>query len=104
MESLIGIGRSESFADLNNSDMARNLMGSSSNLFSNSGKRAFDCDFTTQFSKSTFIPLANTRNRHSFSGKSSEDPLGVTSSTKPFGIGKRTSMTYHRELNNCFDT
>lgn len=38
MESLIGIGRSESFADLNNSDFARNLLSSSSSLFSGSGK------------------------------------------------------------------
>ena len=38
MESLIGIGRSESFADLNNPDFARTLMSSSSNLFANSGE------------------------------------------------------------------
>jgi hypothetical protein len=39
MESLIGIGRSESFADLNNPDFARNLLSSSSSLFSGSGNK-----------------------------------------------------------------
>lgn len=33
MENLIGIGRSESYVDLNNPDFARTLMSSSSNLF-----------------------------------------------------------------------
>lgn len=42
MESLIGIGRSESFADINNTDFARTLLGSSSNLFASSGEKAFN--------------------------------------------------------------
>lgn len=33
MENLIGIGRSESYVDLNNPDFARTLMSSSGNLF-----------------------------------------------------------------------
>lgn len=33
MENLIGIGRSESYVDLNNPDFARTLMNSSGNLF-----------------------------------------------------------------------
>lgn len=39
MESLIGIGRSESFADLNNPDFARSLLSSSSSLYANSGEK-----------------------------------------------------------------
>lgn len=39
MESLIGIGRSESFADLNNPDFARTLLSSSGGLFGNSGDK-----------------------------------------------------------------
>ena len=40
MESLINIGRSESYADLNNPDfgIARSFMNSSSSLFSGSGE------------------------------------------------------------------
>lgn len=34
MESLSGIGRSESFAELNNPEFSRTLMGSTGNLFS----------------------------------------------------------------------
>lgn len=43
MESLINIGRSESYADLNNPDfgIARSFMNSSSSLFSGSGE--FHC-------------------------------------------------------------
>lgn len=33
MENLMGIGRSESYVDLNNSDFAKSLLNSSSNLF-----------------------------------------------------------------------
>lgn len=33
MENLIGIGRSESYVDLNNPDFARSLLSSSGNLF-----------------------------------------------------------------------
>jgi hypothetical protein len=33
MENLIGIGRSESYVDLNNPDFARTLMSSTGNLF-----------------------------------------------------------------------
>lgn len=39
MESLIGIGRSESFADLNNPDFARSLLSSTSSLYANSGEK-----------------------------------------------------------------
>lgn len=39
MESLIGIGRSESYADLNNPDFARTLLSSSNNLFGGSGEK-----------------------------------------------------------------
>lgn len=39
MESLIGIGRSESFADLNNSDFARSLLTSSTSLYGIAGEQ-----------------------------------------------------------------
>lgn len=41
MESLINIGRSESFADLNNPDfgIARSIMNSQNSLFINSGMK-----------------------------------------------------------------
>jgi hypothetical protein len=87
MESLIGIGRSESFADLNNPDFARNLLGSSSNLYTSSGEKSSS-------TWETFTPnnqsTGNTRGRHSFSGKSSaEDPLNATANGgKPFGISE----------------
>lgn len=64
MESLIGIGRSESFVELNNQTVS-----STYSLFSTPG---------------------NTRSRQSFSGKSSaEDPLNANLNIgKPFGMGK----------------
>ncbi|CRK92708.1 CLUMA_CG006254, isoform A [Clunio marinus] len=79
MESLIGIGRSESFVDLNNSELTRTLLNSSANFFTSSG--------------------GNGRNRHSFSGKSSTEDgavANVTGSGKPFGIASpaNTKMTH----------
>ncbi|XP_070494506.1 kinesin-like protein KIF13A isoform X4 [Chironomus tepperi] len=73
MENLIGIGRSESYVDLNNSDFAKTLLGSSNNLFAAS--------------------TGNARGRHSFSGKSTtEDPLNANS--KPsFGLGSITILS-----------
>lgn len=89
MESLIGIGRSESFADLNNPDFARNLLSSGNLLLT-----PF-CPLNNKKANNSLI--GNTRGRHSFSGKSSvEDPLGAT--TKPFGIGKRHAFQYHIKL------
>ncbi|KAG5679191.1 hypothetical protein PVAND_008778 [Polypedilum vanderplanki] len=80
MENLMtGIGRSESYVDLNNPEFARTIMNSSGNLFAaaNSG--------------------GNTRGgRHSFSGKSStEDPLNANG--KPFGLASpANSKLAHR--------
>lgn len=101
MENLIGIGRSESFADLN---FAKNIIGSSSNLMSTSGDCRYhyhDDDlfnskteegkkFLSIFHFSPFTSTAgNARNRHSFSGKSSaEENNFTTTSSKPFGMSK----------------
>lgn len=67
MENLIGIGRSESYVDLNNPEFARTLMSSTGNLFVAAAAAA------------------------SFSGKSStEDPLNAAAvnNVKPFGLGE----------------
>lgn len=91
MESLIGIGRSESFADLNNSDLARNLLSSSSSLFGGSGENErFAISLMENFIAVKNRSTGNARGRHSFSGKSSvEDPLNATANGgKPFGISE----------------
>lgn len=88
MESLIGIGRSESYADLNNPDFTRNLLSSSSSLFAGPGEINFK-HIQENYDSKNFA--GNARGRHSFSGKSSvEDPLNAAAAncTKSFGIGK----------------
>lgn len=89
MESLIGIGRSESFADLNNSDIARSLMSSSSSLFASAGEGKISISLMEDCNNEN-LSTGNSRGRHSFSGKSSvEDPLNASANGgKPFGIGE----------------
>lgn len=90
MENLMtGIGRSESYVDLNNPEFARTLMNSSGNLFAAANSGESKKKRVKSFSIKTFSHIiGNTRGgRHSFSGKSTtEDPLNA--STKPFGLGK----------------
>lgn len=107
MESLINIGRSESYADLNNPDfgIARSFMNSSSSLFSGSGE-FFARVVTDKVSNLIDILTgAAVRGRHSFSGKATVevDPLNANG-VKPFGIGKlltfNTVFSYHHK--HCF--
>lgn len=91
MESLIGIGRSESFADLNNPDFARNLLSSSSNLYASSGKIIHNLTPKQRhLSPRETQSTGNARGRHSFSGKpTTEDPLNAAANGgKPFGISE----------------
>lgn len=53
MESLIGIGRSESFADLNNPEFAKTLLSSSSGVFSGAG------EITSRYLSKAFKYIAN---------------------------------------------
>lgn len=101
MENLIGIGRSESFADLN---FAKNIIGSSNNLMSTSGdcryhyqndlfnskKNLSIFHFTLLFFPPSSTSAGNARNRHSFSGKSSTEESSnfTTTSSKTFGMSK----------------
>jgi len=95
MESLIGIGRSESYADLNNPDFARSL-----NLFANAGecrrRRRFPSELLLKQHRISLT--GSTRGRHSFSGKSTTEVDPLNANGKPFGIGKLHLLLFSKQL------
>ncbi|XP_059615557.1 kinesin-like protein KIF13B isoform X4 [Phlebotomus argentipes] len=86
MESLITVGRSESFADLNNPEygVSRSFMASQihRDLLSQTTNRDFGM-----------------RNRHSFGGKAGNEET-MTGSGKPFGIARPTFLNLNLNLNS----
>lgn len=95
MESLLNVGRSESFADLNNQTLSSKFPGKNHNThYSRVQWIIIFFLFLNSTAAHPAIRDFGTRNRHSFGGKGSNDEPPC----KPFGIGKNGFMCAHMHI------